>query len=325
MTLPVVILAAALAADPPAEYPKTVLRNDQVALTVYLPDAKKGFYRGTRFDWAGVVGHVEAGGRKLFGPWKDTHDPTNNDDIVGPCEEFGTDRPLGYADAPVGGTFLKIGVGALVKPKEDGYQFFRNYEIRYPGEWQVTTGPREVEFRQELLARSGHGYRYVKRVALEDAQPRFVISHELTNSGTKDIDTDVYNHNFFNVDALPVGPGYAVQFGFNALADGPKDRFAEVVNLAGRQMTFKGRLDTGSIYSELKGLTGEPADHRFTLRHDSGAQVTVEGNTPLSRFRVWGVKTCLCPEPFVAIKLKPGDTKRWAVTYTVQAHAAVLR
>src|SRR4051812_9213761 len=65
------------------DYPKTVLRNKSLSLTVYLPDAEKGYYRGSRFDWAGVVGNVESiGPHTIFGPWKDTHDPTNHDDIL---------------------------------------------------------------------------------------------------------------------------------------------------------------------------------------------------------------------------------------------------
>ena len=71
------------------DYPHVFLKNDKLKFKVYLPDAKKGFYRGTRFDHAGVFGEVEFAGHKIFGPWKDKHDPTNHDDIVGPCEEFG--------------------------------------------------------------------------------------------------------------------------------------------------------------------------------------------------------------------------------------------
>src|SRR5579883_1184498 len=66
---------------------------------------------------------------KLFGPWKDTHDPTNHDDIIGLAPEFGQVNPLGYDDAKVGGTFLKIGVGELEKPKEEKYSFATKYKV----------------------------------------------------------------------------------------------------------------------------------------------------------------------------------------------------
>src|SRR4029079_562375 len=120
--------APALAED----YPHVVLKNDKLKFTVYEPDAAKGFYRGTRFDHAGVFGNVEFAGHKIFGPWKDKHDPANHDDIIGPCEEFGLQSPLGYDDAKVGGTFLKIGVGELEKPKEEKYSFANKYKVVKP-------------------------------------------------------------------------------------------------------------------------------------------------------------------------------------------------
>src|SRR5947208_10968522 len=128
-TIAACLLLAAAGPAAAADYPHVYLKNDKLRVKVYLPDTEKGFYRGTRFDWAGVLGEVEFSGHKVFGPWKDTHDPTNHDDIIGPCEEFGNQSPLGYAEAKPGGTFLKIGVGELEKSKEEKYGFARKYKI----------------------------------------------------------------------------------------------------------------------------------------------------------------------------------------------------
>ena len=132
LAIAIVALASPVAA---ADYPTHTLKSEHLSVKVYQPDAEKGFYRGTRFDWSGVFS-VEFEKHKLFGPWKGTHDPANNDDIVGPCEEFGSGftGPLNYKDAKVGERFLKIGVGELEKPKEEKYQFFRNYKIAKAGE-----------------------------------------------------------------------------------------------------------------------------------------------------------------------------------------------
>src|SRR5207253_10486555 len=118
------------AADPP----RHVLERDGLTLTVLLPDAQTGFYRGTRFDWSGVVETARVNGHTLFGYWKDTHDPTNHDDVPGTAEEFGTVNspgggPLHYRDARPGETFLKIGVGELEKVEEPRYNFTRRYRL----------------------------------------------------------------------------------------------------------------------------------------------------------------------------------------------------
>ena len=127
------------------DFPYRVIKNEKLKFTLYEADAKKGLYRGTRFDHAAVFGNVEFAGHTIFGPWKDTHDPMNHDDIVGPCEEFGIDSPLGYDDAKVGGTFLKIGVGELEKPKEAKYSFANKYKVVKPLEWNRSE-PRESEW-----------------------------------------------------------------------------------------------------------------------------------------------------------------------------------
>ena len=52
--------------------PQFILKNDTLKLTVFLPDSENGYYRGTRFDWSGLVGQAEYKGHTFFGPWKTT-------------------------------------------------------------------------------------------------------------------------------------------------------------------------------------------------------------------------------------------------------------
>jgi hypothetical protein len=112
-----------------ADAPHVQISNDLMQVTLYLPDAAHGFYRGTRFDWSGVVADLHYAGHSYYGPWFTKTDPDVSDfvfqgeDIVagpcsaitGPVEEFGV---LGYEEAKAGGTFLKIGVGVLRKPDD---------------------------------------------------------------------------------------------------------------------------------------------------------------------------------------------------------------
>lgn len=319
MRYPFLFALGLLAAGPVRadDYPKAVLRNDSLSLTVYLPDAKKGFYRGSRFDWAGVVGDVQLAGRhRVFGPWKDQHDPANHDDIVGPAEEFGMEAPLGYAEAAEGETFLKIGVGELLKPKEEGYRFHHNYEIKHPGAWEVTAGPTAVVFKQAFLARSGYGYRYVKRVTLDADRAMFTLRHELTNSGTRPIDTDHYNHNFFNVDNASIGPDYRIAFPASPKVTDPKERFRELVAIRSeRVLVFTGPLDKGSVFATLDGLAGQTGPIVLTHRA-SGVQLSVQGDAPFEKVNVWGTVRTICAEPFIRIRLKPGESKTWSVRYT---------
>ncbi len=90
-------------------YPETVLTNRVLKTTLYLPDPEKGYYRGTRFDWSGLVSRVEFGSHSFFCEFKQQHDPLNHDDICGTAEEFGIESAPSYAEAQAGEAFIKIG------------------------------------------------------------------------------------------------------------------------------------------------------------------------------------------------------------------------
>jgi hypothetical protein len=316
------ITPQARAADPP----RHVLTDGRLTLTVLLPDAATGFYRGTRFDWSGVVEKAEVNGHTLFGYWKATHDPTNHDDVPGTAEEFGTVNspgggPLGYRDAKPGQTFVKIGVGQLEKVEEPRYVFTRRYKLVKPGAWEVTADKDWVEFRQEVAHPAGYDYRYVKRITFltgADA-PGFRIARTLTNTGTRRLETDHYAHHFMTIDGDPIGPNYTIRFGFPARVRGD-DRLGDAAAIRDGALVFRKPLDTGSVFAELGG--GPAEQHRITVEHTSGVKLDIAGDRPLTKCNVWSVKTTLCPEPFVELRLDPGEAVTWETRYHITAPPA---
>ena len=87
--LRIVTLAVALAgvnrvqAQPAPRSPgdKTVsvtaeISNNVIQVRLHLPDLEKGFYRGTRFDWSGIIGSLVYCGHSYYGPWFTRVDPT---------------------------------------------------------------------------------------------------------------------------------------------------------------------------------------------------------------------------------------------------------
>ncbi len=126
LLLPFLALAAAA-----ADYPTLEIASRDLRAVITPPDPVRGYYRGTRFDWSGAILSLRFAGHDYFGQWFEKYDPTNHDAIAGPVEEFG---PLGYDEAAPGGTFLRIGVGAVRKPEARPYQAFRTYEISHHGQ-----------------------------------------------------------------------------------------------------------------------------------------------------------------------------------------------
>jgi hypothetical protein len=210
------VLAAGLISA--QSYPSHQMTNSEITATVYLPDAKNGFYTTTRFDWSGAIGSLKYKGHDYYGTWwskiTDIYDfgyeGPNKDVIsadftamVGPAEEFGA---LGYNDVPAGGLFVKPGIGVL-KRDEMNYNHSRPYVIANGGKWDVKTARDAVEFTHTLGEPSiGYGYVYTKIVRLTPGKPQMTISHVLRNTGTKPIATNVYNHNFTTIDKQTTGP-----------------------------------------------------------------------------------------------------------------------
>jgi hypothetical protein len=312
--------------------PQAEIDNGILKVRCYLPDAQKGYYRGTRFDWSGVIGSLEYQGHRYYGPWFTKTDPTVNDfiyqgaDIVagpcsaitGPVEEFLTgDQALGYEEAGPGGTFIKIGVGVLRKPREGGrYSRFQLYEIVDAGTWRVQTTRRGITFTQEVTdPSSGYGYRYEKTIQLTLGRPEMAMGHKLKNTGKRVIASSVYNHNFLILDGQPPGPDFVLKMPFAAKTKrAPNSELAEV---RGNQFVYRRALrDRETVFAQLQGFGSTTADYRFTIENTkTGAGLRITGDRPLSDVFLWSIRSVLSLEPFLAMRIEPGQEFTWKYTY----------
>ncbi len=188
---------------------------------------------------------------------------------------------------------------------------------------------------------NGYGYSLLKLLALDEREARVSFSYTLKNTGEKRIVTDFYNHNFFNVDGDAVGPNYSFAFAAELKAkdlkgkfgelvelkapppakpnDHPKGIFGEVFAMNGSALHFKEKVPNGvDVMATLTGFDAKDEKHQtFEMRHaPSGVTVRVQHSYPFAKFNVWGIKTTICPEPFLAIDLKPGEEMSWSVAYT---------
>jgi hypothetical protein len=306
------------------EYPQHVLKVEGFKANVYLPDAEKGFYRGSRFDWAGVVGNIEFAGHTLFTPWlTGKHDPKFNAAIVGPVDEFGNKKTPGFTEAKIGENFLKIGIGELRKHEDKEYNSLIDYKVVKPASWKIATEGNTIHFNQQVKTDFGYGYTYDKTLTVASGKgstPQkpivlMTITYRLANTGEKPIETNVFNHNFYNVDRDTVGENYRLRFPFDVTPKEPKERFEEVIAIKGPELTFRKSLERGSIYSELIGYTSTTSAG-FSIHHSkSHVRMKVIGTAPISLFNLWGVGTTICPEPFHDFSIKPGEKREWSWTY----------
>lgn len=296
-----------------ADFPEATITNGKVTARLLLPDPGKGYYRGTRFDWSGVISSLRTTNHEYFGQWFPKYDSRLHDAIMGPVEEFQTrGSSLGYAEAAPGGTFIRIGVGVVRKPEEAQYQRFKSYEITDHGKWKVQPGKDKVKFVHEL-SNNGHAYRYTKTVGLTPGKDEMVIEHTLENKGTKVIETDQYNHNFFVIDGKPSGPDTRIEFPFELNASRPFQ--GNIAESRGREIVYNQELQTGqSVIAEFDTAGTAAYDIKVENRA-AGAGVRILGDRPIAKLVFWSIRTTACPEPYIDIRVEPGQKTSWKYTY----------
>jgi hypothetical protein len=298
-----------------AEIPSAEISNGEIHAKLYLPDPENGYYRATRFDWSGVISSLTYKGHSFFGQWFEKYDPKLHDAISGPVEEFLTDGAgLGYSDAKIGETFIKIGVGVIRKPEETQFHQFNTYEIVDPGKWTVHQSPDSVQFIQELNDAAGYAYRYTKTVRLTKNKPEMVIEHALENTGSKVIDSQAYDHNFFVIDNQPSGPDFSVKFQFTPRATRDLKGLALI---RGNELSYTRELPKGeSVYTLLEGYGGTPKDYDITVENSKAkAGVRITADRPLANMVFWSIRTTVCPEAYVSMHIEPGQQYTWRIAY----------
>lgn len=295
------------------DFPKAKISNGVISAGIYLPDKDTGYYRATRFDWSGVVFKLVYEGHEYFGQWFPKYDPYLHDAILGPVEEF---AEIGYAQAKVGGEFLKIGVGGLLKPEEKQYRRFGLYEISNPGIWYTKISHNKVDFTHEVNNVGGYSYKYNKTITLTKDKPQLIIEHTLENTGVNKIETDVYNHNFFTVDKQPTGPDIFVKFPFNIIGKPQKDDGLAIIGTD--YISYSRELKAGEhvFISNLQGYGNDIEDFDFRIEnHKTRAGVRIRADKPIAKMVFWASSTTSCPEPYIDIKVAVGEQFSWKIIY----------
>ena len=295
--------------------PQANISNGLVNATVYLPDFDYGYYRGTRFDWSGVMPKLEFNGHSYFGKWFETYDAKVHESVMGPVEDF---EPIGYDKAKIGESFIKIGVGSLTKPLEPKYAKFKTYKISDPGEWRIKENPNSILFHHSLN-KGDYPYEYEKSITLTKDKAEMVLKHKLTNTGNSTIETEVYNHNFFYLDSMNIGPGYSVKFSFKLIPEA--DKFVgigEFAKIDGNSIVYTKSLKKNDhvLIKYLTGFDSDKSEYDIQIENkSSGAGVRITGDRPMSRLIFWSAEKAVCPEPYIRLKLAPEETATWKITY----------
>jgi len=304
------------------DFPHVQISNGLITAQVY-PPGEKQLYRGTRFDHAGVVFHVTYKGQDFSTYWFDRFltDPRVTDRqppgtetaccaTSGPVEEFAA---VGFEEAGMGGRFLKPGIG-IFKRDNDNALKFPTLPALNEGKRTFKASKNAARFTQDLQdPQSGYGYSYVKSVSLVPGKPQMTISHVLKNTGTKDIVTTVYCHNFLTLSPGSEHMVITAPFAWSAV----QPFQPELVQLDGKTIRYLAPIPKGTTtQSLLTGFGTQASDYDFTITNSkTGFGQRIRADQPIAKINMWSITPTYSLEPYIAISLKPGETKRWTYTY----------
>ncbi|MBJ41981.1 MAG: hypothetical protein CMJ80_01565, partial [Planctomycetaceae bacterium] len=292
--------------DAHADPPEIQLSNEILTARMYVPDAERGYYRGARFDWSGVISSLKYAGHEYFGEWQTADDPYLHDRITGPVDSFSANT-----DISAGQKFLRIGTGVCEKVKAEA-NWPHPFRVVDAGRWTTQSGANWVVMIQQIETDDGHAYQYRKTITLIPGLPEMVIDHQLTNTGSSVLESSVYNHNFFVIDDQATGPDFVIRFPFTLRAE--DSRFNGFAGVDGNHLKFLKEIPADDyIITMLTGFTDSTNDHQFQIEHrKTKAGVRMVTDRPMNKLRFWSPRSTVCPEPFIDIKLHPNQSDRWA-------------
>ena len=263
------------------------------------------YYKGTRFDHAGIFRRIVKDGYVFADEWFSHDDPFRHDRVCGLSEEFVT---VDLENVPVGGLFCKPGVGLLRRPDDNPYDWFRLYEVVQPGEWNVEASRSSARYTHDLPG----FYRYTKEIRLLDGSCLEII-HSMYWEAPRQLKGFFYNHNFLTFDSTPVGPSRELHFPFRPTGDWrhPYDN----AHFTEDGVAFTGAvLPDDSVYcGNLHNSQGDtPCE--FSVREGEHS-VRVTGNCMLDFIVLWSNPQVACLEPYMALNITPGSLSSWTFRY----------
>lgn len=285
-----------------------ILQNEELTVTIQAPAACEG----TRFDRVGWItqARLEKAGIDFCVPEsRIARQGTGGEGLSG---EFGIDKPIGYEDAEIGDTFVKLGIGALTKVDGESYNFARTYPVE-PYEVQAEATPSEIRFVSLVPEVRGYAATLTKVFTVEGRSLK--IRYTLENLGRKPISTNEYIHNFVSVGAHPVGPDYILRLPYapktKQVGDGGVE---EKLVLSPGQLTWSSEAG-GEYYVLYEGFAADERPYWELLHTPSGAGMRERGDFDAAKFAVWGAGHVVAPEVFVDLELAPGESREWTRVY----------
>jgi hypothetical protein len=118
------------------------------------------------------------------------------------------------------------------------------------------------------------------------------------------------------MDQQLTGPSLMVKFPFNL--SGEMQVKVDFGKIEDNKITFQKELAKNDhlYYPSLLGYSSNVKDYDLSIEnHKTGAAVRITSDQPLAKLVFWSAIKTLCPEPYIHIRIQPGETFSWNIYY----------
>lgn len=335
-----------------------------LSVVVYLPSGihsqERSYYYSSRFDHGSMIGSIlrktrDGTTHELYGTdmWRTPHNSNWPESGVGLASEFGvgddgafcfyrcgwnlesdiSNGLLGYLEAKNGESFLKIGVGELVKgtcpacDSAEDYKFNSPYSFAKTPKWIMPSSTENsVSLEHEATLRN-HGYRLRKDIIL--LSDVLTVTSTLTNLGTEAFSTAWYSHNFFTCDGTAPGPGYSVDLNLKGQRkvvyeepgtwswSTPIEEYADIgLGDPNKVQVRMDRAVESGVRIKAEFVNDDGTNGGFKIR---ACDVSIESSIPevetsglpMYAYNLYIERGTFSPEPQVLINVAPGESQTW--------------
>lgn len=342
--------------------------NGDLSVVIYLPQGikpeEKTYYVSSRFEHGSMIGSIKRKTRNLDGTikshtfygtnqWRVPHDPYWTESGVGLASEFGvgddgafcnyrcgwfqanevTNGVLGYLEAKNGDSFLKLGVGELIKgtcntcDSTDDFKFNSPYQFAKTPIWTLEEDKEGNSIAlQHQAVLNEHGYHLRKDITLNDDE--LLVKTTLTNVGRVPFASAWYSHHLFTCDSNPVDQGYSVDLdltGTGGNFDEPgtwswSEPLRSYAQIKASKEKVTVQMDRGlerDVKIKAEFVKDESSVGAFTLRGCGTAisetipEVGTEGGVSMYAFNLYIESGTISPEPQIYMHLYPGQSISW--------------
>ena len=221
-------------------------------------------------------------------------------------------------EALKGDAFPKLGVGELVQILDNSpYDIWAHYVVRPYRQKIVAQTETSLSLMMEMNPVRGMDIAIRKNISLEDSS--LVIETILENRGSRAADIDECNHNFVSLNSDMIGKGVALTVPYLKNMERLEGSFHElparensargIASVRGQTLSFLKDMAEKEVHCVFEaGEIAERDEYAWQMTDEASALSISEADSfKPSKFVLWGIEHCLCPEVYQSWRVEPGE------------------